>query len=98
MTDRWGVACPGDHELSAWVEARRSGTAVTALEQHVTTCATCRRRLSALARVALASRGSRRSSHGSVDSELPPAPLRRGSLIGRYVIIDVVGGRIVNLR
>jgi tetratricopeptide (TPR) repeat protein len=74
-------ACLDEDTILAFAEGRLAAPAVRDLEAHARTCATCSELLAATLGVV----------HGSEPRPAAPAPIARGTAIGRYVVLAEVG-------
>ncbi|HEY2903387.1 MAG TPA: serine/threonine-protein kinase [Polyangia bacterium] len=80
------TACLDENVVLAFLAGRLSGQSRVTIEKHLATCGSC------VALVALAARTTIDASALALDAPCTPAPTRaRGSAIGRYTILDLVG-------
>jgi hypothetical protein len=89
------MECPSDQTLAQLIDGKLEDEARPRITAHADECAACRRVLAELARDALppskhAYAGQEQPSI-SVLSNLLPTPLARGTSVGGYMIVDVVG-------
>ena len=73
--------CPNDEELEHFVEGRLAGAELAAVEEHLATCDACRRVVAGALAAAL--------EPDDVGDEESPA--RRGTVLGRYVLLEAIG-------
>jgi tetratricopeptide (TPR) repeat protein len=81
------MTCVDDNEASAFVEGRLSPEAVSRVESHLDSCASCRQRVSMMAQLV---------SRSITDADVAPiseedAALRAAGTTGRYVVLDTLG-------
>jgi eukaryotic-like serine/threonine-protein kinase len=79
--------CLGDDTIMAFLEHRLDSVRAARFEQHLAACSACRRLVSESARTEMATaRGARLASVPP-----PPEPLSRGTVIGRYMVVSLLG-------
>ncbi|WAS90661.1 serine/threonine-protein kinase [Nannocystis punicea] len=83
------MVCPEENTITEFVAGMLSREESARVEAHAASCGACRRLLSALAR------NSSQSASGSVTSPVGDGEshqlLRRGALVGRYVVLETLG-------
>jgi len=81
------MECPGAETLAELVEGRVQPSTRAAVERHLETCASCRQVLALWARCG----GAPPTAEVGGPPPEPPAVLRRGAVLGRFVLLDELG-------
>src|SRR5688500_14220455 len=88
-SDRAG--CLDDKKLVELVEGRLCEKVSTAADAHLTACADCLARVTAVVRAQPPRVGGSSSSDSSASIHDTPPPFTSGTAIGRYIVQDLVG-------
>ncbi len=82
---RTHLGCPSDDEVAEFIEGQSSADAAARMHVHLDSCATCR------ALVAGAASEAKTRPARATPPRAWSSLLSRGALVGRYVVIDVLG-------
>ncbi|HOX44164.1 MAG TPA: tetratricopeptide repeat protein [Myxococcota bacterium] len=89
------MPCPDENQTLAFVEGRLPEGQARQVEEHLDACPACRALVADLAREAAPGQGSGPADPEATRPDLGQAgagpALRRGSEVGRYVILDLIG-------
>src|SRR4051812_24193800 len=85
------MECVGADDVALWLEHGFPRDDAAAIEVHLGECHTCRRLVSAVAQVGSSMVSAQGQSASVEDDEVELSLLRRGSRLGRYEIVGVLG-------